>query len=152
MLPDCVEFAARAFMGVRSVRILIGALGFLVLSGLLRPTSAWAQCGHYVVRGVAAEADRTDASDSLVRARSLSDQRPQESVPHPAPCSGPNCSRGGPVSPPLQTLTSPATEEWACNVLPSPPPDRSKLEPVSNVGLFQPVKRAAGIFHPPRLS
>src|SRR5262245_987100 len=138
-------------MGLRSVRILIGALGFLVLSGLCRPTPAWAQCGHYVVRGAALpETAASEVAERMVAPGGQSHGTSQEPARPPLPCSGPNCSRGEPISPPLHSMSPPVPEDWAWDILSCSLPDDSGLERFSNFRSPQPVRHARVIFHPPR--
>jgi len=142
-----------AFMGSRSARILIGALGLLVLGGWFWPAPVRAQCGHYVIHGAShPESPSTDVGDSAGPSRDPSGVPPQESAPPPLPCSGPNCSRGQPLSVPLQAPSPHPTEEWGWAVLPSQMPDCPGLDRLSEDGSARPVRQGGLIFHPPRLS
>jgi len=70
------------------------------------------------------------------------------------PCHGPNCSGGDPTTPPMP-LPSPAPtgeERWGEPLLPEAAPAAGLAERLTCSPSRRPIRRAAAVFHPPRLS
>ena len=83
---------------------------------------------------------------------------PLPSASHPAPmrppCSGPHCGRHAPVpaSPAPAPPRSGGGEEWGCIAAGDPFLSPSFGRPHCDDAPGRPVRRAAAVFHPPRLS
>jgi len=101
---------------VRLVRTWAGALGALVVCGLLIPSQAQAGCSRYVRHG-AAMGDTAGLLDPAVGllALTLPDVgTPSEGPRRPAPCSGPSCSGRTDAPTPPSVSTTRFVEPWAC--------------------------------------
>jgi hypothetical protein len=109
----------------------------LLAGALLAPSAARASCGDYVLIG-----DRPAGA---------AHHAPTNPGDHPAPCSGPFCSRH-PVQPPLLPVApvSERVDQWGCVGALGGVPDEPFLGRVSGDPGERPVRQGRAIYHPPR--
>jgi len=88
------------------VRLAVGAILGLLLSGIVAPTKGWASCGDYVQRA-------TKPGDPGLNMSQNDHSSPAIPGEPRFPCSGPNCSRGSqePAAP-VSTIP-PGPTHWA---------------------------------------
>src|SRR5437867_7525779 len=133
-----------------SSRWLATGVSAILALGFATPTSVWAECGNYVHTGN--NAGPMMVQQSATPRDTAQNANPDSPAPSPGhlPCRGPTCSRGGiPPAAPLPSLTT-TLQEWAWLHF---TPERPLADPSSFLLVnpsARPVRRAAGIFHPPR--
>lgn len=131
-------------------RVPGGALAVLATL-LLAPAAARASCGDHVLVTTSKAKRPAPADPSRLASAAPDDPLPSPHLPA-APCSGPMCSKAPPSAPATSTsLVQQRAHEAALPAhLPFPAeaqPSRSRLDHP----LAAPVRRAAAIFHPPRV-
>jgi hypothetical protein len=133
-----------------------GAVVLFLLHGLAAPRPAWAGCNHLVV----SESDRTSPFHRLDAALAgggssalTVDPAPEPPNPpgprHPAPCSGPGCSRRVPLPAPTAVPDSDRSDQWVvlsavAHLTLASPPHHTSAEPAG-----RPTGEGPSIFHPP---
>jgi hypothetical protein len=130
--------------GVCNLTRLLGGLVALAGVLLLAPGEARAVCGRYVLI-------------TNPTAHPSGDRRPDAAPPMPdhggpTPCQGPACS-GVPAGVPPGPVSEVPTggPEWALLLAPPHPPGQTGARPLDDADSRRPIRRAADIFHPPRL-
>ncbi len=123
------------------------AVAVLALTGLA-PSTARANCGHYVI--IRSPLPDTSAAATNDPARPMPSEPP--SPADPGPCRGPGCSQGGdrlPLLPP-PTTEPVGGERWGHHLLqnlrPDGPTDSLPLPLVT----VRPLRGGSSVYHPPR--
>lgn len=136
----------------RSVCLAAGAFLTLLALGLIAPSRAEAAgCGHPHHVTTAAvpgphDSGRLDLLSELGTVPGESSEMPDL----PAPCSGPNCSKGKgvPIAPPPPP--PPRVDAWGLLELDRPAESPAPLDLVAHGDDPRPIHRAESLFHPPR--
>ncbi len=135
------------------IRLSAGAVFALAATVGIAPATARAGCSHYVV-------SRTDTAAGLphldlldpAHGASASDV-PLVPPSGPKPCSGPMCSGGNPVAPPVPAVPiTVRAEQWGCLTALPPLDGPGTAAFLDSDPAARPVRRGPTIDHPPRPS